>query len=198
MFAGDLEQLRTDTGELDTGRLTDLARRVLTERPGLRKPGLDFGIRVAAQRRPGARARPLRPRRAEQARAMSFTPPAAAARSTASRSSTRTTSASPSTSATVTPAAAASSATRTTRHPRAASSPAAPHHRRTITRPTRRSRSAFTYTPAQPALGDEITLDAKASSGQIDRYEWLGITCDEHAEGMVARFTVPHRRAHGP
>ena len=43
MFAGDLEQLRDQGGELDTGRLQELARRVLTERPGLRKPGLDFG-----------------------------------------------------------------------------------------------------------------------------------------------------------
>ena len=43
MFATDLEQLRVDGGELDTGRVTELAQRVLTERPGLRKPGLDFG-----------------------------------------------------------------------------------------------------------------------------------------------------------
>lgn len=43
MFATDLEQLRADTGELDTARLQDLAQRVLTERPGLRKPGHDFG-----------------------------------------------------------------------------------------------------------------------------------------------------------
>ena len=43
MFAQDLEQLRADGGELDPGRVAELAARVLTERPGLRKPGLDFG-----------------------------------------------------------------------------------------------------------------------------------------------------------
>jgi hypothetical protein len=43
MFATDLEQLRADGGELDTARVTDLAHRVLTERPGLRKPGIDYG-----------------------------------------------------------------------------------------------------------------------------------------------------------
>jgi hypothetical protein len=50
MFATDLDQLRSDTGELDTGRVTDLAQRVLSERPGLRRPGVDVyggGSRLA-------------------------------------------------------------------------------------------------------------------------------------------------------
>ena len=40
MFAADLEQLRADSGELDTTRVSELVQRVLSERPGLRKPGL--------------------------------------------------------------------------------------------------------------------------------------------------------------
>jgi len=43
MFAGDLEQLRAEGGDLDTARLQELASRVLAERPGLRKPGVDYG-----------------------------------------------------------------------------------------------------------------------------------------------------------
>ena len=69
-----------------------------------------------------------------------------------------------------------------------AGGPAPPPHHHPPDPPLR---GAFTYTPAQPAAGQEITLNAKASSGRIDRYEWWEIMSDERAVGMVARFTFP-------
>ena len=69
-----------------------------------------------------------------------------------------------------------------------AGGPAPPPHHHPADPPLR---AAFTVTPAVPRAGQQITLDAKASSGQIDRYEWLEAMSNEHADGMIARFTFP-------
>ena len=55
--------------------------------------------------------------------------------------------------------------------------------------PTERPTARFTFTPAAPVVGEEVTFDASTSSGVIDTYDWMDALSDEHAEGVTARFT---------
>ena len=55
--------------------------------------------------------------------------------------------------------------------------------------PPDRPTARFTYTPAAPVVGDEVTFDATTSGGQIDPYDWQEAMSDERAEGPVAHFT---------
>jgi hypothetical protein len=68
-----------------------------------------------------------------------------------------------------------------------------PEPPRADARPT----SRFTYTPANPRAGDEVTFDAMSAIGQIDTYEWLEVGSNQQAEGHIVRFTflTPGRRA---
>lgn len=61
-----------------------------------------------------------------------------------------------------------------------------PHHHP----PDPALRARFTVTPAHPRVGDTIVLDAKPSSGRIDRYEWLGIPGDVYREGITVTLTA--------
>ena len=175
---------------------SELAQRVLTERPGLRKPGLDFG---RGSRLDGGQARepglydllpqnrdddelPPRPRtRPDHA------PPDPAPQRPERPAWVRRS----------TPAAAAWSPTRTTRQPRATSSPAGPNRPRTTIRPTRRSAPDSPSRPPTRASATRSSSTPRPRAAAIDRYEWLGIPGDITATGITVPAHRRHRRALG-
>ena len=55
--------------------------------------------------------------------------------------------------------------------------------------PPARPVARFTFSPASPVVGEEITFDGSSSEGEIDTYEWLEAMSDERREGVVVRYT---------
>lgn len=68
-----------------------------------------------------------------------------------------------------------------------AGGPAPPPHHHPPDPPLR---ARFTVKPAHPRVGDTIILDAKTSSGRVDRYQWLGIPGDIHRDGITITATA--------
>ena len=84
------------------------------------------------------------------------------------------------------------------RPPGARWAPRRPSRGRHPPEPPARPVASFTFAPASPDVGEEITFDASSSSeGEIDTYEWLEAMSDERRRGRRRPLHVRDRGAQG-